>query len=178
VKLFSEDGKLNQTEQKIADIATPVVEDMGFELLYVTLKGQENDHILEIVAENPETKNLGVDECARISRAVAAVLDVEDPIKSAYRLELSSPGIDRKLIRLKDFSTYAGLEAKIEINPTLDDEKWADQKRFRGILEGEKDGFVLLKTEDKGDVQLPFTSIQKAKLVMNDELIKKTALKD
>jgi ribosome maturation factor RimP len=161
--------RLNSVEKKVADIAAPVIEDMGYELLYVTLKGEEGaSRILQITAENPETRTLGVDECARISRSVAAVLDVEGPVKGAYRLEVSSPGIDRFLVKEKDFTDFAGNEVKIEVNPPLE-----GQKRFRGMLSGEKDGNILLET-DQGNVAISLETVHKAKLVMTDALIKKT----
>ena len=159
---------MNNAEQKIADIIMPVIEEAGYELLYVRLKGADDSRILEITAENPQTRNLGVDECARISRAVAAVLDVENPVKGTYRLEVSSPGIARQLVRKKDFSDFAGYEAKIEVNPPL-----KGQKHFRGRLIGEKEGDIFLET-DQGEVAISFETVHKAKLVMTDELLKGT----
>ena len=152
-------------EVKVTEIITPVAEDMGFRIVEVTLKGG----ILQILAENPETKNLGVDDCAKLSREVSALLDVEDPIKGAYRLEVSSPGIDRPLKSADDFEAYQGFEAKVEILPPHD-----GQKRFRGFIEGIEDDAVILKT-DTGDVHIPLSTIAKAKLVLTDDLIKKTA---
>lgn len=153
-------------EQKIADIIRPVIEDLGYELVAVEMK----DGALQIMAEDPKTRNLGVDECAEISRALSAVLDVEDPIKGAYRLEVSSPGIDRPLVKKEDFEDFEGFEAKIELQIPLE----TGQKRFRGRLRGlnmEKNS-VLIDTEDQGEVTLPLEAIRKAKLVLTDELIK------
>lgn len=153
-------------EQKIADIIRPVIEDLGYELVAVEMK----DGALQIMAEDPKIRNLGVDECAEISRALSAVLDVEDPIKGAYRLEVSSPGIDRPLVKKEDFEDFEGFEAKIELQIPLE----TGQKRFRGRLRGlnmEKNS-VLIDTEDQGEVTLPLEAIRKAKLVLTDELIK------
>jgi ribosome maturation factor RimP len=157
-------------EQKIADIARPIVEDEGFDLICVRIVGEGNSQNVQIMAENPETKKIGLDECARVSKAVAAVLDVEDPINGAYRLEVSSPGIDRPLVREKDFEDYAGFEAKIEINMPNEN----GQKRFRGRIKGIENSLVSLDT-DAGEVEIPFNALAKAKLVLTDELIKATA---
>ncbi len=156
--------KLNAIERKIASLVQPVIQDKGFELVGVTLQGA----ILQIMAENPQTRNLGVDECAALSREISSILEVEDPIKGHYRLEVSSPGIDRPLTRPQDFADFEGFEAKVEINPPME-----GQKRFRGRLKGADDNEVLLET-DTGLVHLPFDAIEKAKLVLTDELIKKT----
>lgn len=153
-------------ERKIAEMIQPVVEDLGYALVGVEMK----DGALQIMAENPATRNLGVDECATISRAISATLDVENPIKDAYRLEVSSPGIDRPLVKEEDFSTFAGHEAKIELDQPLE----TGQKRFRGFLKSIENGVITLKTDDQGDVLLPFTSVRKAKLILTDELINDT----
>lgn len=153
-------------DRKIAEIIQPVIEDLGYELVTVEMR----DGALQVMAEDPKTRNLGVDECATISRAIGTVLDVEDPIKGAYRLEVSSPGIDRPLIKKDDFESYKGFEAKIELHTPLE----TGQKKFRGLLLGlneEKDS-VLIETEDQGEVTLPLEAIRKARLVLTDELIK------
>lgn len=155
-------------EQKIADIIRPVIEDLGYDLVAVDMR----DGALQVMAENPETRNLGVDECATISRAISAILDVEDPIKSAYKLEVSSPGIDRPLIKKEDFEDFTGFEVKIELHQPLE----TGQKRFRGCLQGlnEEHLAVIIETEDQGEVVLPLKDIRKAKLVLTDELINAT----
>ena len=162
--------KQQPLEIKIADMLQPVIEDLGFELYMVKMTGDEGSTILQIMAEDPKTKRLGVDDCAKISRAVSAILEVEDPIKSKYRLEVSSPGIDRFLIRPEHFETYKGFDVKIETDTPAEN----GQRKFRGTIEGLNDNKVLLKT-DQGDVEIPFGSLNKAKLVMTDELIKATA---
>lgn len=154
-------------ETKIAAMIAPVLEAQSVQLVDLSLKGG----VLQIMAEDPQSRNLGVDQCAVISREVSAILDVEDPIRGAYRLEVSSPGIDRPLVRLSDYTDFAGLEAKVELSVPLD-----GQKKFRGYLKGIEDesGKVLIDT-DQGAFALDFDHIDKARLVMTDELLKKTA---
>lgn len=154
--------KLNSLEQKIDDIIRPVIEDLGFELNWIEYKSGT----LQIFAENPKNGNLNLEECTTISREISPILEVEDPIENSYRLEVSSPGIDRLLIRDKDYDTYNGFEVKIELQMPLE-----GQKRFRGSIEGRKDKEITLKT-DTGLVNLPLSDISKAKLVMTDDLIK------
>ena len=154
--------KLSALEQKIDKIIRPTIEEMGFALVWLEFAGGA----LQIYAENPETGNLTLQNCTDISREISPLLEVEDPIEGKYRLEVSSPGIDRLLTRQEDYDRYQGFEAKIELNALLD-----GQKKFRGHIEGHKDGEISLKT-DTGLVNLPFSDISKAKLVMNDDLIK------
>lgn len=157
--------KQSGIERKITALVKPVIEDKGFALVCVTMQGPE----LQIMAEDPQTRKLGADDCAVLSREISTLLEVEDPIKGKYRLEVSSPGIDRPLIALQDFADFEGFEAKIEINPPQE-----GQKRFRGRLKGIEDEEILLDT-DHGTAYLPYGSVEKAKLVLTDELIKKTA---
>lgn len=151
-------------DRRMAEIVAPVIEDMGFELVRLRMQGGETA-TLQIMAERPEG-GIEVDDCAAISNAVSAVLDVEDPITDAYNLEVSSPGIDRPLTRLKDFDTFEGFEAKVETAEMID-----GQKRFRGELAGTEGGEVLLNIE-QGTIGLKFDWLAEAKLVMTDELIK------
>ncbi len=157
-------------EQKITALAAPVIADLGFELVWVKIIGEGNSQNVQIMAENPETKRLGIDDCAKLSKAIAAVMEVEDPISGAYRLELSSPGIDRLLVREKDFEDYAGFEAKLETDTPNEN----GQKRFRGVIKGIKQNLISLDT-DTGEVEIPFGALAKAKLVLTDDLIKATA---
>lgn len=163
--LFKTSMKQNALEKKIAALVQPVIEDKGYELVMVSVQGPD----LQIMAENPQTRKLGIDECAMLSREIGAILEVEDPIKGRYRLEVSSPGIDRPLVKLQDFADFAGFEAKIEISPPIE-----GQKRFRGWLKGVEENEIVLET-DHGMAHLPFESVEKAKLVLTDELISKTA---
>ena len=149
-------------EQQIDAITRPVVQELGFDIVQIRFQSD----VLEILAEDPETGKIGIDDCAEVSRKIAALLDQEDPIKGAYRLEIGSPGIDRPLTRPEDFERYSGFDTKIELDTP--DEK--GQKRFRGLLIGTKDGFAVLQTED-GEKEFELAAIAKARLVMTDELM-------
>lgn len=151
---------------KLTDLLSPTIEGMGFEIVRIRLTGDMASPTLQIMAERPEDGMLGIEDCEEISHAVSAVLDVEDPISGQYTLEVSSPGIARPLTRFKDFERYEGLEAKIEIDPALED----GRKRFKGRLAGVKGDDVLIDT-DTGVFGLHFADIRKAQLVMNDELL-------
>ncbi|MGI3164243.1 ribosome maturation factor RimP [Pseudooceanicola sp. 200-1SW] len=157
-------------DRRLAEIVGPVIEDLGFELVRIrVMGGTKNTKTVQIMAERPDG-GIEVDECADISNAVSAVLDVEDPISDMYNLEVSSPGIDRPLTRLKDFDAYEGYEAKVETAELID-----GRKRFRGILAGVEENDVLINIEDQGEevtVGLNFDWLADAKLVMTDELIK------
>src|SRR6056297_3052177 len=124
-------------DRRLAEIITPVIEDMGFELVRIRLMGGKTS-TLQIMAERPDG-GIEVDECAAISTAVSATLDVEDPILDTYTLEVSSPGIDRPLTRLKDFETFEGYEAKLETSELID-----GRKRFKGVLAGVEEDEVLI----------------------------------
>jgi len=151
-------------DRRMAEIITPVIEDMGYELVRVRLmSGKES--ILQVMADKPEG-GIEVDDCAQISTALSAVLDVEDPILEAYTLEVSSPGIDRPLTRLKDFDMFEGYEAKIETDELID-----GQRRFKGQLAGVEGDEVLINIE-AGTVGLKFDWLSDAKLVLTDDLIK------
>ena len=151
-------------DRRLAEIITPVIEDMGFELVRVRLMGGKTQ-LLQIMADRPEG-GIEVDECAAISTAVSAVLDVEDPITDAYTLEVSSPGIDRPLTRLKDFEEFEGYEAKLETAEPID-----GRKRFKGVLAGVEGEEVMLNV-DEGTIGLQFDWLSDAKLVLTDELIR------
>ncbi len=150
-------------DRRLAEIITPVIEDLGYELVRVRLQGGKSS-TLQIMADKPDG-GIEVDDCARISTAVSAILDVEDPLEDTYTLEVSSPGIDRPLTRLKDFDDWVGYDAKIETTEMID-----GRRRFRGILAGTEDGEVLL-TIPEGTVGLQFDWLSDAKLVLTDALI-------
>ena len=155
-------------DRRITEIITPVVEDLGYEIVRVRLMtGKES--ILQIMAQKPDG-SIEVDDCATISTAVSALLDVEDPILDAYTLEVSSPGIDRPLTRLKDFDQWEGNEAKIETEELID-----GRRRFKGELRGTEGDEVLIEIEDQGEavtIGLKFEWLTDAKLVLTDELIR------
>ena len=150
-------------DRRIAGIVTPTIEGMGFELVRVRLMtGRKST--LQIMAERPEG-GIEVADCARISRAIGAVLDVEDPISGEYALEVSSPGIDRPLTRLKDFERYEEYEARIETSELID-----GRRRFKGVLRGVENGEVLIEIPE-GTVGLEFDWLTDAKLILTDALI-------
>ncbi len=159
-------------ETKIAEIAAPVAQDLGLCLVCVKIIGEDGNMTVTVMAEDSEGK-LGVDDCAKLSRALSAEMDVEDPINGKYRLEVSSPGIDRPLMRESDFEKYIGFEAKLE----ADTPNESGQKKFRGILKGIKDNGEVTIDTDQGLFVVAFETLKKAKLVLNDELIKQTANK-
>ncbi|MGR3712180.1 MAG: ribosome maturation factor RimP [Shimia sp.] len=155
-------------DRKLAEIVGPVIADMGFELVRLRLMGG-NTHTLQIMAERPDG-GIEVDECAAISNAISAALDVEDPLSDSYVLEVGSPGIDRPLTRLKDFATYEGYDAKLETSELID-----GRKRFKGVLAGVEGDDVLINIEDQGEtvtVGLSFDWLAEAKLTLTDDLIK------
>lgn len=154
-------------DRRLADIITPVIEGMGFELVRVRLMGGKT-RILQIMADRPEG-GIIVDDCGQISTAVSAVLDVEDPIEDNYTLEVSSPGIDRPLTRLKDFEMWKGWEARIETSELID-----GRRRFKGALAGVEDNEVLIEIEEAGVeviIGLQFDWLSDAKLILTDDLI-------
>ncbi|MBU2959378.1 ribosome maturation factor RimP [Citreicella sp. C3M06] len=155
-------------DQRLAEIITPVIEDMGFELVRLRLMSGKTS-TLQIMAERPEG-GIEVDQCAEISTAVSAVLDVEDPLIDAYTLEVSSPGIDRPLTRLKDFETFEGYEVRLETQELVD-----GRKRWQGVLAGVEDDEVLLNITENGEehtIGLQFDWLANAKLVLTDDLIR------
>ncbi len=152
-----------QIDRRLAEIVTPMIEGLGFELVRLRLQGGKT-RVLQIMADRPEG-GIVVDECARISTAVSAVLDVEDPLEDAYVLEVSSPGIDRPLTRLKDFEAWAGQEARLETTELID-----GRRRFKGVLAGTEGDEVLIELPE-GTIGLKFDWLSDAKLVLTDALI-------
>ena len=151
-------------DRRMAEIITPVIEDMGFELVRVRLMSGKST-TLQVMADRPDG-GIEVDELALISQSISAVMDVEDPILDEYTLEVSSPGIDRPLTRLKDFEMFEGYEAKIETGGLID-----GRRRFKGELAGVEDHEVLINVEE-GTIGLKFDWLTDAKLVLTDDLIK------
>ena len=153
-------------DRRIAGLIEPLISDMGFDLVRIRVMGGKSP-TLQIMAQRPDG-TIEVDDCAAISTAVSALLDVEDPISEAYTLEVSSPGIDRPLTRLADFDRWSGHEAKIETEELID-----GRRRFKGQLAG-TDGDEVLVTLDDSDVTigLKFDWISDAKLVLTDDLIR------
>jgi ribosome maturation factor RimP len=150
--------------RRVEKMIEPALVDMGFDLVRVRIFGSKRP-TLQIMAERADGSPMTVDHCADISHAVSALLEVEDPIRDAYTLEVSSPGIDRPLVRPRDFERHTGYEARIEMHGLID-----GRRRFQGRILGFADGFVRLNVKD-GEVELPIDDVQQAKLVLTDELL-------
>ena len=154
-------------DRRLADIVTPVIEGLGFELVRIRLMGGAT-RTLQIMADRPDG-GIDVDDCGEISPAVSAVLDVEDPIEENFVLEVSSPGIDRPLTRLKDFEMWKGWEARVETTELID-----GRRRFKGTLAGVEGEEVLIEMEEGAEpvtIGLQFDWLSDAKLILTDELI-------
>ena len=149
---------------QIAGIIEPSLDAMGYRLVRVAVLGAGRA-TLQIMAERRDDASMTVDDCADISRSVSALLDVADPIASAYTLEVSSPGIDRPLVRPEDYDRFAGFEARIEVSRPI-----SGRKRFRGRLLGRSGDTVRLIAE-AGEVEVPLSAIARAKLVLTDDLL-------
>lgn len=163
-------GPVMSSVAQIEQLIEPTLTDMGFDLIRVSLTGGQNP-TLQIMADRLDEKAISVEDCADISRAVSAILDVEDPIEAAYTLEVSSPGIDRPLVKPRDFERFAGYEAKVELDMAVD-----GQRRFRGRLLGFVEDHIHMEIEHKGEqveIALPYVDFYRAKLVMSDELLEK-----
>ena len=151
--------------QTVENLLTPVVENLGFEIVRVKLIGVQNP-TLQIMIERKDRKNLVVEDCATVSRAVSAVLDEVDPIEGEYSLEVSSPGLDRPLTKLEHFERFAGYEARIETNVEIE-----KRKRFKGkILSVDAEQNIHFDMEGM-EYAIPYTAIAKAKLILTDELL-------
>ncbi len=147
----------------MADLVTPALEGLGYDLVRVRFGG--STPVLQVMVERQDGIDMTVDHCAEASRTLSALLDVEDPIPQAYSLEVSSPGIDRPLTRRSDFERFAGFEARIELEDGI-----SGQRRFRGRLEGLNGEALRLQTE-QGETQIPLAAVKTAKLVMTDALL-------
>ena len=147
----------------VRELIEPTVQSMGFDLVRVAITGDVVT-TLQIMAERPDG-SMTVEDCTSLSRSISAILDVEDPISGEYNLEVSSPGIDRPLVKPEDFERFAGFEAKVALHPST-----PGRRKYRGRLLGFQDNAVLLQG-DQEDYRLNFTEIASAKLVLTDELI-------
>jgi ribosome maturation factor RimP len=148
----------------------PEVKHLGYELVRVAMIGGTSDPTLQIMAERPDTRQLNLDDCERISRRLSHILDLSDPIAGSYRLEVSSPGIDRPLTRLRDYTDWKGYEARLTLA-----EPHEGRKQFTGELRGLEGEQVLIRTRNDESHALPFSAIASAKLLLTDKLIKATA---
>jgi ribosome maturation factor RimP len=154
---------------RVAVIAEPLLEQLGYRLVRVRVSGSEGCTV-QIMAERPDG-TLTIDDCEDISRALSPVMDVADPIEKAYRLEISSPGIDRPLVRKSDFERYTGHLAKIETSMPIQ-----GRKRFRGVLAGTEGETARIRRDDAAEgeeteIMIPIEEMSEAKLVLTDELV-------
>ncbi|MBV8911579.1 MAG: ribosome maturation factor RimP [Acetobacteraceae bacterium] len=156
-------------EPRIAALITPTIEHLGYELVRVLVLGRERPTV-QIMADRADGTQISVDDCERISHAVSAVLDVEDPLPGAWTLEVSSAGIDRPLTRTKDWNRFAGHQARVEMQAPID-----GRRRFTGLVLGADEAEARLRLDNGEDVTLPLYDIRRAKLVLTDALIEATA---
>ena len=157
-------------DHRLLDLLDPVAEAAGYEIVRLRMKGGEQRRTLQIMAEDAHGEMM-VEDCAVLSRALSQVLDAADPISGDYVLEVSSPGVDRPLTRLRDFETYEGYEARIELDRLAE-----GRKRFKGVLAGVDEDNVAIDLEgDEDTALLPFAWIVDAKLSLTDELMKRGA---
>jgi ribosome maturation factor RimP len=158
-------------DRQLIELIDPIAESLGLDIVRVRLMGGTLRQRLQIMAERPSDNDISVEECARLSRAVSEVFDAADPIAGEYLLEVSSPGIDRPLTRLKDFDLFEGLEARLETDRMIE-----GRKRFKGVVAGTEGDNVCIDLDGEDDTALiPFDWLVDAKLVMNDALLKRGA---
>lgn len=156
---------MDQRQATLETLIQPTVEGLGYDLVRVVVSGRQRP-TLQVMAERRDRQPMTVEDCETISRAISAKLDVEDPLPDAYTLEVSSPGIDRPLVRPADYVRFAGYVAKVESREPV-----AGQRRFTGRILSADDTTLRLATET-GDVELPIAAIARAKLVLTDELLR------
>ncbi|MES2754674.1 MAG: ribosome maturation protein RimP [Pseudomonadota bacterium] len=160
---------------KLTALIEPEAQALGFDLVRVRLFGGGDDRTLQVMAERPDTRQLDIDDCSELSRRVSDVFDAleeagNDPIDGAYRLEVSSPGIDRPLTRLKDFADWAGHEARIVLSAPLD-----GRKQLTGDLVGVADDRITIDVRGKGPMTIGLDQVADAKLLFTDKLLAATA---
>jgi ribosome maturation factor RimP len=157
-------------DARLLELLDPVAEAAGYEIVRLRLMGGDQARRLQVMADTPEGE-MNVEDCARLSRALSEVLDAADPVSGEYTLEVSTPGVDRPLTRLKDFETFEGHEARLEL-----DRMAAGRKRFRGELAGVEGDQVAVNLEGEAETALiPFAWITEAKLVLTDRLMERGA---
>ncbi len=157
-------------DHRLLELLDPVAEAAGYEIVRLRLMGGESARRLQIMAETPDGEMV-VEDCARLSRAISEVMDAADPIAGEYTLEVSSPGVDRPLTRLKDFANYEGHDARVELDRVAE-----GRKRFRGVLAGVEGDAVGIDLEgEDSTAMIPFSWIVDAKLILTDALMKRGA---
>lgn len=155
---------------KLLELLDPVAESLGYEIVRLRLMGGTETRRLQIMAERPDGEMV-ISDCTRLSRAISEVMDAADPIAGEYTLEVSSPGVDRPLTRLKDFEAYEGYDARLELDRLAE-----GRKRFKGRLAGVEDGAVLIDLEGEAETAvIPFAWLVEAKLILTDDLMKRGA---
>ena len=157
---------------RVAALVEPAIQDLGFDLVRVRVTGA-NGCTVQIMAERPDG-TMSVDDCETVSRAISPLLDLEEPVSQAYHLEVSSPGIDRPLVRASDFERWTGYDAKLEMAVPLN-----GRKRFRGLIRGVDDGMVSVelpnvKPGEERLVRLPLADLGEARLVLTDDLVRES----
>jgi ribosome maturation factor RimP len=156
---------------RLVELLDPVAEAAGYEIVRLRLMGGEHARRLQVMAERPSDGDMNVEDCARLSRAISEIMDAADPIAGEYTLEVSSPGVDRPLTRLKDFATFEGHEARLELDRIAE-----GRKRFKGLLAGVEGDAVAIDLEGEEETALiPFAWVTEAKLVLTDQLMKRGA---
>ena len=158
---------------ELEQLFAPSLQALGYDVVRVTMGGAVKMRTLQVMAERKDRRTMTVEDCAEVSRVLSALLDVEDPIQGSYSLEVSSPGIDRPLVRPEDYTRFAGFEARVETRQPIE-----GRRRFRGRLKGVEDDRVIMNVMDVEDsavaIAIPLSDIERAKLVLTDELIKKS----
>ncbi len=155
---------VNPAEERVIALIEPTAEQLGYRIVRVRLSGNRRKR-LQIMAERISDGHMAVEDCERLSRAISPIFDLEDPIQGEFDLELSSPGIDRPLMRIEDFERFAGYDAKLETAAPIE-----NQRRFKGVIAGVAGEAITLTTE-RGDVILKFSQLSDARLVLTDRLI-------
>lgn len=159
---------MDNTKEKdqLNALLEPIITGMGFELIRLSFGGTDRP-VLQVMAERPDG-TMSIEDCTKLSREISTIIDVEDPIVGNFELEVSSPGIDRPLTRLKDFDKYSGFDAKLVLKIAVD-----DRRRFRGVVMGTDGDKILLRSADNNEeFSFELDDIQSAKLIITDELLK------
>jgi len=154
----------NPVEERVIALIEPTAAGLGYRIVRVRVSGNRRKR-MQIMAERVSDGQMGIDDCGRLSRALSPVFDLEDPIQGEYDLEISSPGIDRPLMRIEDFERFQGHDAKLETAAMQN-----GQRRFKGKIE-RIEGDVIVIVTDQGEAKLPFASLSDARLVLTDRLI-------
>lgn len=155
---------LNPLEEKILALIEPAAEDLGYRIVRVRMSGLRRK-TLQIMAERLSDSGMGIEDCTRLSRGLSPVLEANDPIKDEYNLEISSPGIDRPLVRIEDFERHVGHDVKIETQAMID-----GRRRFRGVIAGVEGDRAAITTPE-GPFEIALSNIREARLVLTDRLI-------